>query len=185
MERKEVSRMNPTDKVVVLARGAGTRMRKEDSGANLNTAQSAAADTGVKAMIPIDRPFLDYVLNECAEAGYQRVCLVVGPEHDVIRKHYSDPKLTQRLQISFAIQERPRGTADAVAAARDFCGNDPFLMINSDNLYPREAVEALRNLSGECGAAVFEKQSMLKGSNVPADRIARFAVVDVCADGYL
>jgi dTDP-glucose pyrophosphorylase len=176
--------MSEMDKVVVLARGVGTRMRKGEQGASLTQSQSAIADTGVKAMMPIERPFLDYVLGEIADAGYKRVCLVIGPEHDVVRKYYGDPKLTERLQISFAVQEKPRGTADAVAAARDFCGNDSFLMINSDNLYPREAVEALRHLR-EPGLAVFDKQSMLKGSNVGPERIARFAVVDVCADGYL
>ena len=51
------------DQVVVLARGLGTRMRKADPAVRLAAVQEAAADTGVKAMIPIGRPFLDYVLS--------------------------------------------------------------------------------------------------------------------------
>ena len=50
-------------KAVILARGLGTRMRKADTGAALDSAQQAAADSGLKAMIPVGRPFLDYVLS--------------------------------------------------------------------------------------------------------------------------
>ena len=39
-------------------------------------------------MIPIGRPFLDYVLSGLADAGYRRVCLVVGPEHQAVRDYY-------------------------------------------------------------------------------------------------
>ncbi len=46
-------------KAVVLARGLGTQMRREDAGAALDDAQAAVAARGVKAMIPIGRPFLD------------------------------------------------------------------------------------------------------------------------------
>ena len=64
-----------TDKLVVLARGLGTRMRHRDDSAWLEDEQAAVAETGVKALIPIDRPFLDYVLSAAAEAGCRRVCL--------------------------------------------------------------------------------------------------------------
>ena len=58
-----------TDKAVILARGLGTRMRKSDADAALDAKQAAAAETGIKALIPIDRPFLDYVLHVIAQAG--------------------------------------------------------------------------------------------------------------------
>ena len=58
-----------TDKAVILARGLGTRMRKSDADAPLDARQAAVAETGVKALIPIDRPFLDYVLHVVAQAG--------------------------------------------------------------------------------------------------------------------
>ncbi|MGI8619426.1 MAG: nucleotidyltransferase family protein, partial [Gemmatimonadaceae bacterium] len=55
-----------TTKAVVLARGLGTRMRAADSTADLDADASAIADSGVKAMIPVGRPFLDYVLSALA-----------------------------------------------------------------------------------------------------------------------
>ena len=45
--------MTTTTKAVILARGLGTRMRKSDDSASLDASQAAAADTGVKGMIPI------------------------------------------------------------------------------------------------------------------------------------
>ena len=57
------------DKVVILARGLGTRMRAGNTEADLDAGQEAVAATGVKALIPIERPFLDYVLGDLAEAG--------------------------------------------------------------------------------------------------------------------
>lgn len=171
-------------KVVILARGVGSRMRKEDASAALSADQAKIADTGVKAMIPIGRPFLDYVLSACADAGVTEACLVIGPEHDVVREYYTRTLTPKRLRISFAIQENPLGTANAVAAAESFAGSDPFLMLNSDNYYPVPALKALHELD-TCGAACFDRDAMLKGSNIPADRIAKFAIADVTPAGML
>jgi dTDP-glucose pyrophosphorylase len=171
------------DKAVILARGLGTRMRKADDGAELDDSQSAIADTGVKALIPIDRPFLDYVLSVLAQAGYRQVCLVIGPEHQALRSYYSQLK-TDLLDISFAVQEKPLGTGDAVAAAAEFAGKDHFLMINSDNYYPEDACRALRVLDAP-GMAAFERDAMIAGSNIPADRVVKFAAVQVDEQGNL
>ncbi|MFH1571541.1 MAG: nucleotidyltransferase family protein [Gemmatimonadota bacterium] len=173
-----------TDKAVILARGLGTRMRQQDERVALTAAQAAVAETGVKALVPIDRPFLDYVLHVLAEAGYRRICLVIGPEHEDLRSYYGRQLTYERLEVSFAVQEEPLGTANAVAAAEAFAAGDPFLMINSDNYYPVEAVAALRQLEGP-GLAAFERDSMLAASNIPAERITRFAVVEVDGDSRL
>ncbi len=171
------------DKAVILARGLGTRMRKAQTDVELNADQQAAAEAGSKAMMPVGRPFLDYVLNALADAGYSRICLVIGPEHDAIREYYASITY-RRLQIDFATQESPNGTADAVLAAESFVDGDSFATLNSDNLYPAEALGGLRGLS-EPGLAVFEREQLIEHSNVPADRIARFAVVETDARGYL
>lgn len=81
--------MKQTDRAVILARGLGTRMRKAVQAAGLSEAQAAVAQTGVKALMPIKRPFLDYVLSALADAGWRRVCLVIGPEHDALRSYYA------------------------------------------------------------------------------------------------
>jgi len=49
------SEPRPLTKAIILARGLGTRMRERDEAAGVDAAQAAAADRGLKAMIPIDR----------------------------------------------------------------------------------------------------------------------------------
>jgi glucose-1-phosphate thymidylyltransferase len=164
------------DKAVILARGLGTRMRKASAAAGLTSQQAGIADSGVKAMIPIDRPFLDYVMSGLADAGYRRICLVIGPEHDIIRNYY-DSIDYHRIEVSYAVQKEPRGTADAVAAARNFADGDDILVINSDNYYPPEALIGLRKLNG-AGLAGFERDAMVAQSNIPAERIAKFACIE-------
>jgi dTDP-glucose pyrophosphorylase len=159
-------------------------MRSQDGGSGLSADQAAAADSGVKALIPIDRPFLDYVLAALVEAGYRRVCLVIGPNHDALRRYYGQELEFRHLQLEFAVQAQPRGTADALKAAASFVGDDPFLMLNSDNYYPVGALEALRHCDGP-GLAAFEREGMLENSNIPAPRLSKFAVVKSGDDGFL
>jgi len=173
-------------KAVVLARGLGTRMRKADASVVLNEEQEKVAQKGIKALIPVagGRPFLDYVLSALADAGIDKVCLVVAPEHEELRSRYSREVRLERLSISYAIQERPLGTANAVAAAEEFVGTDPFLMVNSDNYYPCEALTALRELPGS-GVALFEQDVILAESNIAAERILSFAVGLINGEGCL
>ena len=110
-----------------------------------------------------------------ADAGYLDVCLVVGPEHSAIRHYYEEEIRPQRIQLHFAVQEHPNGTADAVAASADFAGTDPFLVINSDNYYPHEALAALRTIDA-CGTALFERETLIAQSNIPAERVGRFGI---------
>ena len=175
--------MDRVEKAVILARGLGTRMRKDDESAVLDQGQAAVASAGVKAMIPIGRPFLDYVLSALADAGYTKVCLVIGPEHQIVRDYFtqSPPK---RVQLDFAIQERPLGTADAVLAAKEFAGEDLFLMLNSDNYYPVAALTAMGK-NRQAGIALFERDGLVAESNIPKDRVLKFAIAKVDAQGYL
>ena len=65
-------------KAVILARGLGTRMRRPEGGLELTSAQSAVAETGLKAMIPIGRPFLDFVFSRTNPDGSQQRFQVSG-----------------------------------------------------------------------------------------------------------
>jgi glucose-1-phosphate thymidylyltransferase len=172
------------NKVVILAAGLGKRMREQSDGVALESNAAAAADTGVKAMIPIDRPFLDYVLSEVAAAGYTDVCLVIGPEHDRVRQYYENEVAARQLRFSFAVQHDRLGTADALAQAEAFADGEPVVMLNSDNYYPRSALRGLRQLDGP-GLAVFDRAVMLESSNIATERLQAFAVVETNADGTL
>jgi glucose-1-phosphate thymidylyltransferase len=171
-------------KAVILAAGLGTRMRKRDGHTALAEEQDRTASAGLKAMIPFERPFLDYVLTPLATAGIREVCLVIGPDHQEIRDYYGRSGFSKRLQFTFAVQEKPRGTADALLAAESFTGEDSFLVLNSDNYYPPTAIAALCNLN-EPGLAGYTRSSMLSHSNIASDRLCNFAIIRCHASGEL
>lgn len=172
-----------TSKAVILARGVGKRMRAADAGSSLTPEQERIAARGVKAMIPIGRPFLDYSISALADAGLREICLVIGPEHDQIRSYYASLKTT-RVRISFTIQPQPLGTADALRAARTFTGPDNFIVINSDNYYPVEALRRLRELrtSGTIG---FDRSGLLRGGMIAEARLNAYATLEISSQGYL
>ena len=122
-------------------------------------------------------------MTRVADAGFRHVCLVIGPRHDELRNYYSTVA-TRRLQISFAVQEEPLGTAHAVASAADFAGSDPFLVINSDNCYPVEVMRTMRD-GTECAVAGFDRQGLTRGGNIPDERVAKFAILESDDQGYL
>src|SRR5262249_49067447 len=99
-------------KAIVLARGLGSRMRREDRGAVLDAAREGVGGPGVRARIPIGRRFLDFVLSGLADAGYAEACLVIGPEHGAVRDHYAGAGAPRRIAVAFAVQGEPLGTAD-------------------------------------------------------------------------
>lgn len=161
---------------VVLARGLGTRMRAGGTG-QLSEAQAAAAAAGYKALMPIgEHRLIDYSLSALADAGIRRVVLVVAPDHDEFRAHI-DELAPQRLDVAFAVQVEPLGTADAVAAAEKAVAGEPCIVVNGDNLYPAAGVRALAEHGGNALLG-FDRSALVEGSNIPADRIAAFALID-------
>ena len=159
-------------------------MRRDDAGAALDDAQARAADSGMKAMIPIGRPFLDHVLSALADAGITDTCLVIGPEHEAIRAYYTSEAPAERTRVHFAEQATPRGTADAVLAAEWFTAGEPFLALNADNHYPAEALRALRVLEGP-GTIGFDREALVRDGNIGPERVTSYALMDVRADGTL
>jgi glucose-1-phosphate thymidylyltransferase len=148
------------------------------SGAALDPAQSAAAERGAKAMMPVGgRPFLDYILSALADVGISDVVLVVAPEHEEFRRYYGETAVPKRVRIRFAVQAEPRGTADAILAARGTVKNAPFLALNSDNYYPQAAYRALAEL-GASGLVAFEAETLIQESGIERERVLRYALVE-------
>src|SRR5262245_32167214 len=173
-----------TKRAVVLAAGAGTRMRRADTRVALDAEQTKAADAGWKVLVPVaGRPFLDYLLSSLADGGLGEVCLVVGPGAHPIRERYTR-RPPERLTLRFAVQPKPLGTADALLAAEKFTDGEDFLALNSDNLYPVSAYRALRALDGP-GLPVFDRERLVATSNFTRKRVDQFAVLQVGPDGYL
>lgn len=174
-------------KALLLARGLGRRMQAASEPLTLTGAQRAAAQAGAKGMMPVgtgQRPFLDHVLSTLAEAGCCDICLIVAPEHGTIRDYFSGPGRPARVTLSYAVQPHADGTARAVLAGQAFAGDDPFLVLNADNLYPVKVLRALVALDGP-GLPAFDREALVRDSGFAADRVAGFALLDVDANGVL
>lgn len=177
----------PATQAVILARGLGTRMRRASgdmSAQGLDAAQDAAASSGAKGMMPFARPFLDYSLSVLADAGIREAVLVIGPEHQEMRRYFEETAAGRRVTLRFAVQAEPRGTADAVLAAQDAVRDAPFLVLNSDNLYPAEACRAAAAIGG-CGLVAFEAEALVALGGIEAERVLKFALIDADAAGLM
>ncbi len=157
-------------------------MRAKDRGAALDAEQERMASAGLKAMIPVGRPFLDYLISALVDAGLDHVCLVIGPEHYEVRDRYGTGGT--RAHVSFAVQAQPLGTADALLAAESFTAGEEFVVLNSDNYYPIGVLAHLASL-GEPGLPAFGRAALLADGAIAPERIAGYALLDVAPDGYL
>lgn len=149
----------------------------------LTPEQQRFAEAGIKALIPVadGKVLLELILENLADAGFREFCMVIGPEHDAIRDFCS----AKKLAVSFAIQNEAKGTADAVLAAEGCVATDElFLVVNSDNLYPVDSLRRLRETNRPAMLA-FEREALIECSNIPAERIAKFATVEIDASGLL
>lgn len=168
----------------ILARGLGSRMRRGDDSATLDAEQARQADAGIKGMIPISRPFLDYVLSALADAGVHDVVFVIAPGNNAIREYYSETAPPSRVSVRYAVQDEPIGTADAVIAAAREIGDAPFLVLNADNYYPADAIRALADID-DAGVVAFDRDALLADGAINADRIRQYAVLFIRADDAL
>lgn len=177
---------NGITKAVILAAGLGKRMQQgEASGIDARTAEIAGK--GLKALIPLgNRPFLDYGIDNLIKAGFSEICLVIGKHCEEIREYYEgkrDALAKRGVRVDFAYQEKPLGTANAVYSAREFAGKDDFCLINCDNIYDVNDLSRLREArKGSCYTMGYDRFSLAKGSNIPSERIERFAVMSYDSD---
>jgi glucose-1-phosphate thymidylyltransferase len=195
-ETSAVAANRPCTKAVILAAGRGTRMQAADRDVTLTDEQAAAADAGLKAMMPLNveasdgtglrqsHPFLDYSLSGLGDAGFTDVCIILSPGDRVIRERYARTAIPTRLRVSFATQLHPAGSADALLAAEEFTAGEPFVVMNADNYYPPDVLASLR-IAGEPAGVAFSREGLLRRGDISADRIAAYAVLDIGADGYL
>ncbi|KUN80561.1 glucose-1-phosphate thymidylyltransferase [Streptomyces bungoensis] len=107
-------------KALVLAGGSGTRLRP-------------ITHTSAKQLVPVaNKPVLFYGLEAIAEAGVTEVGIVVGDTAAEIRAAVGDGSAFG-VDVTYIPQAAPLGLAHAVLIARDFLGDDDFVMYLGDN----------------------------------------------------
>lgn len=147
---------------------------RESAAVALTADQAAAADRGLKFLVPFHgRPFLDWVLDDVAAAGFEEACVVVSPGSPLGERDWGPAP----LRVATTVQEAPRGGADAVLASAPVVGDRDLVVINADNLYPARVLARLLELDGP-GLVGFERETLVRESNIPEERVAAFALID-------
>ncbi|ABR30610.1 glucose-1-phosphate thymidylyltransferase [Thermosipho melanesiensis] len=109
-------------KAIILCAGKGTRLRP-------------LTFTIAKHLIPIaNKPVIYYSLEKIKGVGIDEVGIVVNNENINDFKNFLGNGERFGLKIEYILQNEPKGLAHAVSMARDFIGNDDFLMYLGDNL---------------------------------------------------
>jgi glucose-1-phosphate thymidylyltransferase len=89
--------------------------------------------TSAKQLVPVaNKPVLFYGLEAIAEAGITEVGIIVGDTSEEIREAVGDGSAFG-LDVTYIPQEAPLGLAHAVLIARDYLGEDDFVMYLGDN----------------------------------------------------
>lgn len=108
-------------KGLILSGGAGTRLRP-------------ITHTSAKQLVPVaNKPILFYGIEDMAAAGITRIGIVVGDTRDEIEAAVGDGSAFG-VDVTYIPQDEPLGLAHCVLIARDFLGDDDFVMYLGDNL---------------------------------------------------
>ncbi len=109
------------NKAVLLAAGRGTRMRD-------------LTETLPKPMLEVHaKPVLQHIIEGLRANGLTNLLVVVGWRAEVVKEFFGDGSKFG-LQIDYETQTVQDGTGRVVALAREFVGNDPFLLSYGDIL---------------------------------------------------
>jgi len=148
-------------KALIPAGGAGTRLRP-------------ITHTSAKQLVPVaNKPILFYVLDDVAEAGVVETGIVVGETGDEIRDAVGDGS-AWGLKVSYIEQEAPLGLAHTVLIARDFLGEDPFVMYLGDNMLRDGIVPFVQRFEGSgCSAQIMV---------TPVEEPEQYGVVEMDGD---
>jgi len=123
-------------KGLLLAGGHGTRLRP-------------LTFSGNKHMIPIaNEPMLFYGLRHLVDGGVTEVGIVLGPLHENIEETIGDGAAFG-VRVRYIRQGDPKGLAHAVLCAREFLGNEPFVMYLGDNLLQEGARPLIERFRAE------------------------------------
>ncbi|OIK98274.1 glucose-1-phosphate thymidylyltransferase [Oenococcus oeni] len=151
-------------KGIILAGGSGTRLYP------ITKATS-------KQLVPIyDKPMIYYPMSVLMLAGIKDILLISAPEFvDQFKALFGDGSQIG-LNISYKVQEKPNGLAEAFILGADFIGNDNVALVLGDNIYYGAGLTKLLRTAAakKNGATVF-------GYRVKDPE--RFGVVDFDADG--
>ena len=162
--------------------------------AGLGTRFLPATKAQPKEMLPlVDKPLIQYVVEECVASGIEHVIIVTGRGKNAIEDHFdSAPELERFLethgkhrqaelvrqisnmvQVSYTRQREPLGLGHAVLVARDLVGDEPFAVLLGDVIITgdRPATLQLKEVYESTGIGVIAVEE------VPREKTELYGIV--------
>ncbi|PTE99681.1 UTP--glucose-1-phosphate uridylyltransferase GalU [Staphylococcus equorum] len=169
-------------KAIIPAAGLGTRFLP-------------ATKAMPKEMLPIlDKPTIQYIVEEAAKAGIEDIIIVTGKHKRSIEDHFDNQKelemiledkgktdllekvhySTSLANIFYVRQKEQKGLGHAIYSARQFIGNEPFAVLLGDDIVESEtpAIKQLMNVYEETGKSVIGVQE------VPDSETHSYGIID-------
>jgi len=130
-------------KAIILCAGEGTRLRP-------------LTHTGAKHLIPVaNKPVVHYVIEDLIQAGITQIGVIVSPNVENAFKRDLKDGSQWGISIEYIMQLEPKGLAHAASCAKDFVGDDPFVMTLGDNLLEHGAGQYIKKFQeGDANAMV-------------------------------
>ncbi|MBS1025086.1 UTP--glucose-1-phosphate uridylyltransferase GalU [Gluconobacter cerinus] len=179
--------IKPLKKAVLPVAGLGTRFLP-------------ATKAMPKEMLPVvDKPLIQYAIDEAREAGIEEFCLVTGRGKDSLIDYFDiayeleatlrergkksalealQPSSVQAGSLVAVRQQEPLGLGHAIWCARSFIGDDPFAILLPDDIVKsgRSCVAQLVDAYNQTGGNV------VAVTEVPREHTNRYGILDVGAD---
>jgi len=147
-----------------------------------------------KELLPINgKPGLEYILDECLEAGIKQIILIISSKKKIIRKYFYNDIFFQKIikkkkndkrlkseylkikkfkkMIKFVYQNSPRGTGDAILKCQKLIKSEYFLMLLPDDLI----------VKNNCSLAMLKlhkkyKSSIIASKKVKTKNVSRWGI---------
>ena len=156
--------------------------------AGLGTRMLPLSSVIPKELLPINgKPNLEYILEECLEAGIKEFIFIISKKKISIKKYFfndifykkiikekKDKRLIEEFRkikkyqkmIKFVYQNKPKGTGDAVLKCKKYIRDSFFLMLLPDDLI----------INKNCSKEMMKLHNKLKGSIIATKRVNRKTV---------